>query len=45
MAFHDSLQGTMYVVVFYGSSNKLVSKLERKCVFYRLELEFRIFQV
>jgi hypothetical protein len=33
MAFHNSLQGIMEVIVLHGSSNKLTFKVKRKCVF------------
>jgi hypothetical protein len=32
-------------VVFHGSSNKLIFKLERKCVFNRLKFELKFFFV
>jgi hypothetical protein len=33
MAFRNSLRGTMKVVLFHGSSNKLTFKLNEKWVF------------
>ncbi len=40
MAFRNSLQGTMKVALFHGSSNKLTFKLDRKQVFNNSNFEF-----
>jgi hypothetical protein len=45
MAFHNSLQGTIKVVVFHGSSNKLTFKLDKKRVFSKSKSNFRIFLI
>ncbi len=42
MAFCNSLQGTIKVVVLHGSSNKLTFKLDRKHVFNKSKFDFKL---
>ncbi len=43
MAFHNSLQGIMEVVVLHGSSNKLTFKLEKKHIFKKSKFKFKYY--
>jgi hypothetical protein len=45
MAFCNSLEGTMNVVLFHGSLNKLTFKLDRKQVFNNSNFDFKIFSI
>jgi hypothetical protein len=45
MAFHNSLRGTMKVVAFHESSNKLRFELDRKHVFNKSKSNFNFLKI